>query len=201
MPREETTMASDDLKLDGVTLSLAECEEVLAWVAEPCSSLPGLIYHGTDEDDGAYVPWVGPANRGESRLTPDLVELIRDHVMPWAEVECQHIQPGTPGKYRGIPGRVMQNREFASDDGSMFRLLSECDLVKVRRRRKPTLTLRDVEPGQRFRFAGPIEYSDPGECLRTMEGFVDQYFGHSHARAVRDLADTPVTLIEGDDAA
>ena len=140
---------SERIEVAGIRRSAAEWNELLAWIAEPWREAPRGVYLSCAQLlCNRYAPHApGYGGSEGAQLALRIIEQIRDAVEPWREVECQHIEPGTRGRYRSIPGRVMQNREFAADDGSMFRLLSECDLVEVRRPRKPALTLREVKAG------------------------------------------------------
>ena len=145
---------SEKLDLDGVTLTLDECKAVLAWVDDPLSPLPQVLFHNPQRH-----MYLTSSDVDEPRgilLTADLVERIRDWAYPWTEVSLAEPQMGT----RAIISRdrreyLLGERTFSSggrmawDTEAGHSTVLRVTTVLVRRPRKPALTLRDVERGQR----------------------------------------------------
>lgn len=190
---------------DGVTLRDDECRAVLRWVREPGGPAPACLWWAPfdgrrvvlQDSDGAAVP-----------LTPALIERLRDHLEPWQEVrptvgERVRALKAATGAIMGegiVTGcRVNGDQVVVQDDGTWFTLYAAYgesrQTVLVRRPRKPTLTLGEVESG------ATVERSDGRRALVTAKSAPMRHVVELPSWRV-DLwpLDTPVELVrDGDD--
>jgi len=189
---------SDTITIDGVTLTTEEAGEVVAWVDEPTLPLPKMLLWSSG------VPHLRPAPRQLLRLTPDLVEQLRDHCYPWREVRRDEVEPGEVF-------RDMDDEWFAlcvhtwGRDGQ-WTGVSRCgttrhschgtDTVLVRRPREVGTRLRDVEPGTL------VERVDDGEQGRRLGWDYVHWGGGVILEGNWRLADWPgdtlVRIVEGE---
>lgn len=193
---------TDTITIDGVTLTTEEAREVLAWVEEPWSFCAyvdnGHICAGGDGPRG---------HRGRVRMTPDLIEQLRDHCFPWREVRRDEVKPGEVFMKNGERFTAIGNAHDLFDDGDGLPHMDEhreldgwrpTTTVLVRRPREVGTWLRDVEPGTL------VEVVTTGVRRRVLED--PRYDGSGHVAALNETtgivgkwdADTLVRIVEGE---
>jgi len=177
--------------IDGIALADDKCRAVLAWEKDPCAWPYCLrVMHGSVVLHPEGI-----------KVTPDLIDRIRDHVMPWTEVRRDEVELGEEYRFAGETGPTY----IAGYDIGYIHLdwsyaareplrCAAREPVIVRRPRKPALTLGDLEPGQRF-VLRVIRSADLVNT-RTNDGYVTPDWVHVPAVDAPAGLDTPVELVD-----
>lgn len=186
---------------DGVTLTDDECRDVLRWVREPWGRIPdALRFNGSHNAIGIWT-----TTGRLPMLTPALIDAMRDHLEPWQECRRDEVKPGEvfrvgDAERLALPPPIdrapSDDRWWAHQPGAARLDYTFGDSLVLVRRPRPTLTLGEVEPGQRFLF---LDDKEQAPCIRTRGGYVSTLSWHT-CRIGPDgcvvSRDTPVTLVE-----